>query len=156
QIVDLIRLDIERKRHVVTDEIEAVVIDHSIDVAARTSEIVIDADDIGAVLEQALAKMRAKKSGAPSHNHAGFEMHIQQPLERDQVPITGYGFSLSKTDKPPDQMMASHRLRTIAGWAADGPLINGHLRGWARVGPPRCNQRGRGRDRPCSYRRHPD
>ena len=82
QIVDLIRLDIERKGHIVADQIEAVVIDHAIDVAACAGEIVIDADDIGAVFKQTLAKMRAEKSGAASHNHAGFEMHSQLPLER--------------------------------------------------------------------------
>jgi hypothetical protein len=59
-----------------------VVVDHAIDVAARAGEEVINADEDGAVLEQALAKMRAEKSGAAGHNHAGFEMHIPQPLER--------------------------------------------------------------------------
>ena len=82
QIVDLIHLDIERKRHVVAHQLEAVVIDHAIDVAACAGEKIIDADDVGAVLEQALAKMRAEKSGAAGHKHAGFEMHIPQPLER--------------------------------------------------------------------------
>ena len=60
-----------------TDQIEAMVVDHAIDVAAGAGEKVIDADDIGAVFEQALAQMRAEKSGAAGHNHAGFEMHIQ-------------------------------------------------------------------------------
>jgi hypothetical protein len=66
---------------------------------------VIDADEVSAVLEQALTQMRAEKSGTAGHNHTGFEMHIQLPLERDQKPIA------------PDQMMpnrlflAGHRDR---------------------------------------------
>jgi hypothetical protein len=42
---------------------------------------VVDADDIGAVLEQAFAQMRAEKSGATGHNHACFEMHVHKPLK---------------------------------------------------------------------------
>ena len=80
QIVDLIRLDIERQRHIVTYQIEAVVIDHAIDIAARAGEIIVDADDVGPIFEQTLAKMRAEKTGASSHNHACFEMHARPPL----------------------------------------------------------------------------
>ena len=86
QIVNLIGLDIERKGHIVADQIEAMVVDDAIDVAAGAGEKVIDTDDIGAVLEQALAQVRAEKSGTAGHNHAGFEMHSQQPLKRS-VPI---------------------------------------------------------------------
>jgi hypothetical protein len=65
----------------VADEIEAVVVDDPIDVAAGTGEKVIDADEVGAVFEQALAQMRAEKSGTAGHNHACFKMHYQQLLE---------------------------------------------------------------------------
>jgi hypothetical protein len=82
-----------------------VVVDDAIDVAPGAGEKVIDTDEVGAVFEQALAQMRAEKSGTAGHNHTGFEMHIQLPLERDQKPIA------------PDQMMpnrlflAGHRDR---------------------------------------------
>jgi hypothetical protein len=77
----LIGFDIERKGHVVADEIEAVVADDAIDVASCPGEKVVDADEVSAVLEQALAQMRAEKPGAPGHNHACFEMHVQKPLK---------------------------------------------------------------------------
>jgi hypothetical protein len=47
-----------------------------------------------------------------------------------------------------------HNFDCVVGRGEFG--LNGRPRGWCRVGPPRCNQRGRGRDRPCSYKRHPD
>ena len=59
----MIGFDIERKRYVVADQIEAVVVDDTIDVAAGAGEKVIDADEVSAVLEQALTQMRAEKSG---------------------------------------------------------------------------------------------
>ena len=62
------------------DKVEAAVIDDAIDIAARTGEIVIDADDIGVIFEQTLAKMRAKKSGAARYNDACFKMHVKHPL----------------------------------------------------------------------------
>ena len=39
------------------DQIEAVLVDDAIDVAPGAGEKVIDADEVGAVLEQALAQM---------------------------------------------------------------------------------------------------
>ena len=69
------------------DQIEAVVVDDAIDVAAGAGEKVIDADQVGAVREQALAQMRAEKSGAAGHNHPGFEMHLQQPLKQIRYPL---------------------------------------------------------------------
>ena len=63
------------------DQIEAVVVDDAIDVAPGAGEKVIDADEVGAVFEQALAQMRAEKTGTAGHNHTRFEMHFQQPLK---------------------------------------------------------------------------
>src|SRR5438477_11499143 len=90
EVVDLIGLDIERKGHIVADQIEAVVVDHAIDVAACAGEKVIAADEVGAILEQTLAQMRAEKSGTAGHNYTGFEMHSPTPPQR---PGTRNGFS---------------------------------------------------------------
>ena len=75
QIVDLIDLDVEREGHVVTDELEAMMIEHPVDIATRPGEIVVDADDAGAALEQSLAQVRAEKPGAARDQHAFFEVH---------------------------------------------------------------------------------
>jgi hypothetical protein len=64
QIVDLVGLDIERKSHIVPDHLEAMMVEHSFDVAPCTGKIIVDADDISALLEQAFAQVRAEKSGA--------------------------------------------------------------------------------------------
>ena len=80
QIVDLVDLDIERKRHVVADQLEAMVIERCVDIAPRAGEIVVDADDAGALFQQPLAQVRAEKSGAAGYQHAGFKMHVRSSL----------------------------------------------------------------------------
>jgi hypothetical protein len=49
-------------------------IEHPLNIAPRTGEIIIDADDISTLLKQTLAQMRAEKSGATSDQHTRFEM----------------------------------------------------------------------------------
>jgi hypothetical protein len=66
QIIDLIGFDIERKSHIVPDHLETVMIEHALDVAPCAGEIIVDANDVGTLLEQALAKMRAEKSSTSS------------------------------------------------------------------------------------------
>ena len=61
---------IERKCHVVANDFKPMVVKHALDVAPCTSEIIIDADDIGALFDQALAEMRAEKSGPSSNYYA--------------------------------------------------------------------------------------
>ena len=77
EIEDLVDFDVERKRHVVTHQLEIVVVEQVIDIAPRAGEIIVDAQHAGAALEQAVAKVRAEKSGAPGHQHACFEMHTR-------------------------------------------------------------------------------
>src|SRR5262249_19056237 len=71
----LVDLDIERKRHVVTHQLEAIVADEMGDVALGAGEEIVDADEVGATLQQALAQMRAEKAGTAGHQNALFEMH---------------------------------------------------------------------------------
>jgi hypothetical protein len=49
-------------------------IKHTFDVAACTGKIIIDADDISALLKQSLAEVRTEKSGTAGDQHTGFEM----------------------------------------------------------------------------------
>jgi hypothetical protein len=58
----------------VPDDFKTMMIEHALDVTPRSGEIIIDADDIGALLEQTLAEMRAEKSGSSSDQHTRFEV----------------------------------------------------------------------------------
>ena len=52
------------------NEFEAMMIKHSFDVAACPGKIIIDADDISALLKQSLAEMRTEKSGTAGDQNA--------------------------------------------------------------------------------------
>ena len=67
EIVDFVHLYIEREGDVVAQEFEARMADEMLDVALLAGEEIIDADDLMADLEQAVAQMRAEKAGAASH-----------------------------------------------------------------------------------------
>jgi hypothetical protein len=61
----------------VADQFEAVVVQKAIDIAARSGEIIIDANDAGTLFEQSLAAMGAKKSDPASYQYPSFEMHVR-------------------------------------------------------------------------------
>ena len=60
-------------------QLEAVVIEHGVDIAPRAGEIIVGADDARALRQQPLAQMRTEKAGAAGHQHTGFKMH-RRPL----------------------------------------------------------------------------
>ena len=70
EIVDLVDLQIDRERHVVADELEALVIEQMLDIAPGAGEEIVEADDFRALRQQALAQMRAEKTGATGHQNA--------------------------------------------------------------------------------------
>lgn len=80
EVVDLLDLGIERKRHVVAHELEVVVIEQVVDIAFRAGEEVVDANDVRAIREQAIAEVRAEEAGAASNQYARFKMHVPQSL----------------------------------------------------------------------------
>jgi hypothetical protein len=49
EVVDLIDFDVERERHIVTNQLKPMVIEQMIDVAPRAGEEVIDAYDDSAI-----------------------------------------------------------------------------------------------------------
>ena len=49
EVVDLIDFDVERERHIVTNQLKPMVIEQMIDVAPRAGEEVIDAYDDGTI-----------------------------------------------------------------------------------------------------------
>jgi hypothetical protein len=64
EIEDLIDFEVHRLGDIVPDQLERLVIEQMPDVAAAACEEVVEADDVHPVVEQAIAQMRSKKSGA--------------------------------------------------------------------------------------------
>jgi hypothetical protein len=75
EIVDLVDLRVERKGDVVAHQLEMLFADQVLDIALGPGEEIVDTDDIAARREQALAQMRAEKSGTAGDQDALFEMH---------------------------------------------------------------------------------
>src|SRR5262249_7048420 len=72
----LVHLDVEWKRHVVSDELELVARKQMLHIAARAGEEIVDTDHIGAVLQQPLGKMRSEKAGPAGDQYARFQVHL--------------------------------------------------------------------------------
>jgi hypothetical protein len=66
QVVDLVRLDIERKGHIVAHKFETRVVVEMLYIAFGAGEQVVDAQDFMSHLEQTIDQMRTQKSGAAS------------------------------------------------------------------------------------------
>ena len=62
EIEDLVDLDIEREGHVVADQLEALVIQQMLDVAARAAEEIIDADDVGCPRKEVARKDASREN----------------------------------------------------------------------------------------------
>ena len=67
QIVDLVDLDIERHRDVVTHDFEARVAEQMFDVLPPAGVVIVDAQDFVAFGQKPLAKMRADETGAAGY-----------------------------------------------------------------------------------------
>jgi hypothetical protein len=57
EVVDLIRLDIQRERHIVAEELEALVADQVLYIPPRPREEIVDADDFAARRKQLFAQV---------------------------------------------------------------------------------------------------
>jgi len=83
EVVDLVDLEIQRKRHVVADHLEVRVRVERGEVVARAREEVVDADDVVAPLEQALAQVGAEEPGAAGDQNAFTHEIAHVCLDRD-------------------------------------------------------------------------
>ena len=70
EIVDLVDLHIERKRHVVAHQLEMRVVEQVLDVALGAGEEVVDAQDVMTLCDQTIAQVAAEKAGATGHQNA--------------------------------------------------------------------------------------
>ena len=76
EIVDLVDLEIDREGHVVADQFEVLVVEQMLDIGARAGEKIVEADDVGALVQQAFAQMRAEKSGTAGDENTPLQMHF--------------------------------------------------------------------------------
>src|SRR5678816_2553298 len=80
EIEDLVDLDIQGERNVVPDQLEALVAQQVLDVAARAGEEVVNADELPTLLEQPFAEVRAEESGATGDQYRIRLRHEDRPL----------------------------------------------------------------------------
>jgi hypothetical protein len=59
EVIDLIHLDVERKCHIVPHQLEMLVVEKMFDVLSGAGEKVVGAENVAALREKPLAKMRA-------------------------------------------------------------------------------------------------
>ena len=64
EIVDLVDLDIERKRDVVAHQLERLMVEQMGDVAPRAGEKIVDAEHVVSGMQKPFAQMRAEKARA--------------------------------------------------------------------------------------------
>src|SRR5262249_4946109 len=65
EVVDFVHLDIKRKRDVVAQELKTGTPNQVIDIPLGTREEIVEAYNVMAGVQQAIAKMGSKKTGAP-------------------------------------------------------------------------------------------
>jgi hypothetical protein len=78
----------------VPHQFEALVADDMGDVALGAGEEIVDTDEIGAALQQALAQMRAEKARPAGHENSLFKMHarsVQFDFKWRLLPLTQPG-----------------------------------------------------------------
>src|SRR5262245_57681926 len=82
QVIDLVYFHIERERNVMPDHFEVLMVEQVLDIATRTGEEVIEADDDRSIGKQAFAKMRAEETSTARHQYSLLKVHLVTPLTR--------------------------------------------------------------------------
>src|SRR5262245_38244555 len=80
QVIDLVYFHIERERNVMPDHFEVLMVEQVLDIATRTGEKVIDADDDRSIGKQAFAKMRSEETSTARHQYSLLKVHLVTPL----------------------------------------------------------------------------
>jgi hypothetical protein len=82
EVIDFIDLNVERERDVVAHQLEMLVIEKMLNVLASAGEKVIGAENVSAVREKALSKMRAKKPSPSGNQNSLLQMHYKPLIQR--------------------------------------------------------------------------
>ena len=69
QIVNLVDLQKDRQRHVVTNQLEVGPVEQMHEVRFLAGEEVVEADDVVLLFDQPFAQVRAEKTGATSYQN---------------------------------------------------------------------------------------
>ena len=69
EIVNLICLNIERKRYIVADEFKVAVVEQMLNVPLRSREEIVEAEDLRPLRQQSLAEMRTQESCSARDEH---------------------------------------------------------------------------------------
>jgi hypothetical protein len=96
EVVDLIDLDVKRKCHIVSNQLESRVLEQMLNVGPRGGIEVIDAQHLVPSLQQSVAEVRSNEARS----------------SRDEHPLT------VKHPRPPDQSFSSRIYRRAAGGAS--------------------------------------
>jgi hypothetical protein len=92
EIVDLVYFDVERKRNVVPDKLEILVVEKMFDVAPRLGKKNINADDFATFGNQPIAKLRSDRSSSARDQDAladesgGCSWHSFHSLQAGGIP----------------------------------------------------------------------
>ncbi len=82
QVVNLVDLDIERERHIVTQQLKATMLQQMLYVTACATKEIVGADDVGALGQEPFAKMRAEEAGAAGDQYPLFQVHGNASLSQ--------------------------------------------------------------------------
>src|SRR5690606_6949674 len=115
EVVDLIDLDVDRKRYVVANELEARVIEQMRDVEAGARVEVVEAKDDVPLAEQPVAGMGAEKARAAGHEHLGFA------LERRLVVVQRAHHPLLRRAAAPSSSAAASSSSSSSAWPSTVP-----------------------------------
>src|SRR6266850_8143964 len=81
QVVDLVDLDIERKRHVVPHQFEAFMTQEMLDVVASAGIKIVYAKNLVVARKQRLTKKGADETGAARDQNSLMQMHLRPALQ---------------------------------------------------------------------------
>ena len=124
QVVDLIDFDVERERHIVTNQLETMVIEQVIDVAPHSGKEVVDTNDVATVREQALTEVRTEKASPTGNQYARFKMHVP-----DVLAVTLNVATCIRIDRPRDCVerpyQTSYHIASQTDFPVQKPLRRG-------------------------------
>ncbi len=70
QVIDRVNFDIEREGHIVTHELKTRVGEQMLDIPLRPGEVIVDGDDVVALVQEALGEVRANKTGSTGNQNS--------------------------------------------------------------------------------------
>mmetsp|Transcript_32893 Transcript_32893/g.42447 ORF Transcript_32893/g.42447 Transcript_32893/m.42447 type:complete len:104 (+) Transcript_32893:525-836(+) len=76
EVVDLINLHKQWKRHIMAQEFKSLIVQQMRDVGARSRKEVVDAKDFIVLCNQLLTQVTANKSGPAGHQYSIDQMHF--------------------------------------------------------------------------------